>query len=100
MKANNKNILEGSPMLLEEFLNFAISISADLDFGLLINQLLMESEGQLDSWKNKILEVVRSNGKVLTEVISHLEKIIGLQPEVPELGGQEAQYRISFAKGH
>ncbi len=35
-------------------------------FDLLMNHLLMESEGQLNTWKTDILEVVSPNGKVLT----------------------------------
>ena len=56
----------------------------------------MESEGKLDIWKTKILEAVSLNGKVLTDVIPNLEKIIGPQPAIQELGGQEAQNRFNI----
>ena len=65
-------------------------------FGELVNQLLMESEDRLSSWKTEILGAVRPNGQVLTDVIPNLEKIIGPQTAVPELGGQEAQNRFNI----
>ena len=55
----------------------------------------MESESQLADWKARILEAVGPNGKVLTDVIRNLEMVIGPQPEVPVLGGQEAQNRFN-----
>ena len=58
-------------------------------FNMLMNQLLMESESGLDTWKTQIMEAVSPNGKVLTDVIPNLEKIIGLQPVVDELGGPD-----------
>lgn len=65
-------------------------------FSALMNHLLMESEPQLAAWKVRILEAVGPNGQVLTDVIPNLELIIGLQPPVPELGGQEAQNRFNY----
>ena len=56
----------------------------------------MESESQLGAWKARILEAVGPNGKVLTDVIPDLELVIGPQPEVPVLGGQEAQNRFNY----
>ncbi|MBC8246110.1 MAG: AAA family ATPase, partial [Deltaproteobacteria bacterium] len=65
-------------------------------FGGLMNQLLMESEIDLALWKKRILDAVGPNGKVLTDVIPNLELIIGPQPEVPELGGQETRNRFHY----
>lgn len=65
-------------------------------FNGLVGQLLMESENQLSEWKAQILEAVGQNGKVLTDVIPNLERIIGPQPDVPELGGLEAQNRFNY----
>lgn len=61
-----------------------------------VNRLLTESAADLEKWKQKILTVVGSNGKVLTDVFPALELIIGKQPEVAELGASEAQNRFSF----
>ena len=62
----------------------------------LVNHLLIESEARLAAWKARILSAVGSNGKVLTEVIPNLALVIGPQPDVPELGGQEAQNRFNY----
>jgi PAS domain S-box-containing protein len=64
-------------------------------FGAWVTHLLMESESQLDNWKTRILEAVGLNGKLLTDVIPHLELVIGPQPDVPELDGQATQIRFN-----
>lgn len=65
-------------------------------FNILTNYLLMENESQLSHLKAQILKAIGQNGKVLTDVIPTLELIIGHQPEVPELGGHEAQNRFNY----
>ena len=61
-----------------------------------INLLLTEDEEQLAVWKNTIQKAVGTVGRVLIDVIPNLEYIIGEQPEVPELGGMEAQNRFNY----
>jgi len=65
-------------------------------FGSLMNQFLMESESQLGAWKARIFEAVGPNGKVLTDVIPNLDMVLGPQPEVPALGGQEMLNRFNY----
>ncbi len=65
-------------------------------FDELVSHLLMESEIQLKNWKSQILEAVGLNGKLITDVIPHLELVIGPQPDVPELDGQATQNRFNF----
>ncbi|MGD1809278.1 AAA family ATPase [Dapis sp. BLCC M126] len=62
----------------------------------LMGQILSESNAQLQQWKNKILAAVGENGQVIVEVIPELEKIIGKQPDVPELSGSAAQNRFNL----
>ena len=62
----------------------------------LINSLLMENKAQLEIWKTRILKAVGINGKIITDLIPNLERIIGPQPNVPDLGGAEAQNRFSY----
>jgi len=64
-------------------------------FSALVNHLLMESDDRLADWKTRILEAVGPNGKVLTDVIQNLELVIGPQPDIPGLGGTEAQNRFN-----
>lgn len=61
-----------------------------------INYLLMESDAQITYWKKRIIETVKDEGKVLTDVIPNLELIIGQQPAIPELGTQESQNRFNY----
>ncbi|MEM9005256.1 MAG: PAS domain S-box protein [Cyanobacteria bacterium P01_F01_bin.86] len=65
-------------------------------FRSLMGQLLGESDADLAAWKNRILATVEDNGQVLIEVIPELEKIIGLQPAIPELPGTAAQNRFNL----
>ncbi|MGF1673839.1 MAG: AAA family ATPase, partial [Rivularia sp. (in: cyanobacteria)] len=62
----------------------------------LIGQLLTESDAQLSSWKNKILQAVGENGQVIIDVIPELESIIGVQSPAPELSGIAAQNRFNL----
>jgi predicted ATPase len=62
----------------------------------LVSQILTQTETQLTAWRSKILEAVGPNGRVLTEVVPRLELVIGPQPAVPDLSGQEAQNRFNY----
>ena len=65
-------------------------------FEMFTNALLSSDATTLLQWKKTILEFVGTNGKVLIDVIPHLELIIGSQPEVSELGSIEAQNRFIY----
>ena len=60
----------------------------------LTRTFLTESDERVEAWKNKILEVVGNNGKVLTDVIPELQILIGPQPEVMSLPPVEARNRF------
>ena len=62
----------------------------------LICKLLSETETTLQIWKNKILGALRNNGQIIIDVIPELEKIIGPQPPVEELGATESQNRFNL----
>ncbi|MFN6527620.1 AAA family ATPase [Nostoc sp. ChiSLP03a] len=62
----------------------------------LMEQLLTESDVQLEQWKNNILEAVGENGQVIIEVIPELSRIIGEQPPALELSGIAAQNRFNL----
>ena len=61
-----------------------------------IDLILTENEETLNYWKNTIQNAIGDNGAVLTEVIPNLELVIGQQPEVTALSGQEAQNRFNY----
>ena len=60
----------------------------------LVRQLLTESEKQVQVWREKLLEGLRSNGQVIVDVIPEVELIIGPQAPVPELPPVESQNRF------
>ncbi|MFN6481722.1 MULTISPECIES: ATP-binding sensor histidine kinase [unclassified Nostoc] len=61
----------------------------------LMNQLLSESDRQLQTWKEKLLKALGDSGQVLIDLIPELERIIGSQPPTPELSGEAAQNRFN-----
>lgn len=65
-------------------------------FGDLMEQLLSESNAQLQIWKTQILAVVGESGQVLIDVIPALERIIGQQQPAPELSGGAALQRFNL----
>jgi len=65
-------------------------------FAEFVSQILAEPEKNFNEWKEKIQSAVGDLGKVLTEVMPALEKIIGAQPNVPQLEGQEAENRFNY----
>ena len=69
-------------------------------FGGLIEQLLGESEAQLQCWREKLLQVLGNNGQIIIDVIPAVELIIGPQPTVPVVGANEAQNRFNFVFGN
>ncbi|MBD2494251.1 ATP-binding sensor histidine kinase [Nostoc sp. FACHB-280] len=62
----------------------------------LMGQLLTESDVQIQTWRNKILDAVGDNGQVIIEVIPELENIIGKQSPASELSGTAAQNRFNL----
>ena len=62
----------------------------------LIRQLLSEPEIRLQTWKTKILKALGNNGQIIVDVIPELEKIIGQQPAVEQLGKTESQNRFNL----
>ncbi|NEP59104.1 MAG: AAA family ATPase [Symploca sp. SIO2G7] len=65
-------------------------------FSKLVQQLLTESEFQLNQWRTKLQLAFGSNGQVIIDVIPELELIVGKQPAVTELGATESQNRFNL----
>jgi predicted ATPase/class 3 adenylate cyclase len=47
-------------------------------------------------WTKKITEAIGNSGKILTQFMPGIEKLIGKQAEAPELKGLEAQNRFNY----
>ena len=63
-------------------------------FSTLIKYYLGENEKQILKRRNLILEAVGSYGQLIIDKLPMLEKIIGPQPQVPEVGMVESQNRF------
>lgn len=63
----------------------------------LVQQLLAETEQEIQQWRERILTALGPNSGVILEVVPLLEKIIGSQPLPPALlGPTETQNRFIF----
>jgi serine/threonine protein kinase len=65
-------------------------------FSELVKQLLMETDAQLEQWKQKLLAAVGTNGQIIIDVIPEIELIIGKQKAVAILDGIESQNRFNL----
>ncbi|MEB3829706.1 trifunctional serine/threonine-protein kinase/ATP-binding protein/sensor histidine kinase [Phormidium sp. CCY1219] len=63
-------------------------------FAELIRQLLTENRSKIAYWKQQILAAVGDNGQLIIDVIPTVERIIGKQPPVAQLGPTESQNRF------
>ena len=63
----------------------------------LVQQLLAESQDNLQTWRNRFLEALGSNGQVIIDVIPEIECIIGKQPELVKLGATASESRFHLA---
>jgi predicted ATPase/signal transduction histidine kinase/tRNA A-37 threonylcarbamoyl transferase component Bud32 len=61
----------------------------------LTQQLLTESPEKILKWKQKLLEAFGDIGQVIIDVIPEIEKIVGQQLPVPQLGATESQNRFN-----
>ncbi|MFN6486867.1 MULTISPECIES: protein kinase domain-containing protein [unclassified Nostoc] len=64
-------------------------------FAYLMRYLLTEDNEKIEIWRSKILSALGTNGKVITDVIPEVELIIGIQPEVAQIGATESQNRFN-----
>jgi predicted ATPase/class 3 adenylate cyclase/tRNA A-37 threonylcarbamoyl transferase component Bud32 len=65
-------------------------------FGGLVKELLSHAEGELERWKERLLEALGPNGRVIADVIPEIELIVGPQPEVPSLPPAESHNRFNL----
>ncbi|MBQ5946077.1 EAL domain-containing protein [Massilia sp. ST3] len=63
-------------------------------FRALLEAIVTGGDADIARWRERILEAVGSNGRVITEVLPQLEWIIGPQPALPEVPPAESQNRF------
>src|SRR5262245_35153400 len=61
----------------------------------LVRQISTESQAQTRAWRDAIVGAVGRNGRVITEVVPALERIIGPQPPLAPLEPAESQNRFN-----
>ena len=61
-----------------------------------IQQILAESNQELELWRNRLQKALSGNGQVIIDVIPELELIIGPQPKLPKLELQQAENRFNY----
>ncbi|MBE8986323.1 ATP-binding sensor histidine kinase [Nostoc sp. LEGE 12450] len=64
-------------------------------FAYLMRYLLTENNEKIETWREKILSALGTNGKVIIDVIPEVELIIGTQPDVAQIGATESQNRFN-----
>ncbi len=67
-----------------------------LAFQDLISQLLASNKTVIQDWRERILNALQGNGKVLTDVVPDLELLIGKQPDLAELDPMQSQNRFNL----
>jgi predicted ATPase/signal transduction histidine kinase len=60
----------------------------------LIRQILNGKPAEIARWRDAVLEAVGANGRLLTDLIPELVRMIGPQPDVPDLAPFDAQLRF------
>jgi predicted ATPase/signal transduction histidine kinase/CheY-like chemotaxis protein len=60
----------------------------------LVRQLLTESDATLDGWRERVEAAVAPNGQLLAAIVPELERIIGPQAAVAEVGPVESRNRF------
>lgn len=64
--------------------------------GELVRSILTEPAHSLATWRQRILEAVGVNGKVIAGLVPAIELVIGAQPDVQELEPSESQNRFEL----
>ena len=84
----------------EQFKNEVPFSALTSAFEELIHQLIAQSAGDLNYWREKIHSAIPRNAQIIVEVIPELEVIIGEQPQPDELPAAEARQRfdVTFQK--
>ncbi len=61
----------------------------------LIREVSAEGQSGRERWKSRILAALGPNGQLVTRVIPELERMIGPQPPLPEMGALETRNRFT-----
>lgn len=62
----------------------------------ILSFILVESDDQFHRWKDTIVSALDDLGSAILEILPRLALIIGPQPDIPPLKGQDAQRRFHY----
>ncbi|MCW3120609.1 MAG: hypothetical protein JWQ38_101, partial [Flavipsychrobacter sp.] len=65
-------------------------------FGELIKYILISDQATQYKWKKAVKEAIGNSGKVLADLMPGIETLIGVQPDIVDLKGVEAQNRFNY----
>ena len=69
-------------------------------FQTLVRQILSKSEREVRRWRDRLVEALGTNGRLISNLLPELELIIGKQPAVPDLPPHDAhnRFKITFRR--
>ena len=69
-------------------------------FQMLIRQILSKSDREVSRWRDRLVEALGTNGRLVSNLLPEIELIIGKQPAVPDLPPQDARnrFKITFRR--
>jgi predicted ATPase len=65
-------------------------------FHTLVRQILSKSDREVRRWRDRLVEALGANGRLITNLLPELELIIGKQPAVPDLPPPDAHNRFEI----
>jgi len=66
-------------------------------FGILIDQLLCNSQDRIQNWRERVIEAVGPNANLMIDVIPALKDLIGGREPTSELPAAEKRHRFNYA---
>jgi predicted ATPase/signal transduction histidine kinase len=69
-------------------------------FQTLVRQILSKNEREVRRWRDRLVEALGANGRLIGNLLPELDLIIGKQPTVPDIPPQDAhnRFRIAFRR--
>ncbi len=61
----------------------------------LVSHVLACNESDLDQWRRKLGEALGAQGRIITALVPELEEVVGPQPQLEPMSGDEAKFRFN-----
>ncbi|MBF0238946.1 MAG: AAA family ATPase [SAR324 cluster bacterium] len=93
LRENQATCLHSDPHPSNQNIPYSTIIEALTEF---LQSILSEDEVHVSFWKQRCLDALHGNGKVLIDLLPDLEHLIDKQPSVPTLPPIESQNRLHY----